>query len=117
MIHLLLTDLRITRDGDTAMRWPVDVKRLAGSAVRVVHDDPRQLQPVLRALCAIDCEVELLDIDGPKWSLVHYDKREIRQGLRALGLPVLDPIALPMSRDAAFWLLGQLTDAEEEHAH
>lgn len=113
MIHVLLTDLRITRDGDTTMRWPVDAKRLAGASVRVVYDDARALQPVLRALCANDCDVELLDIDGPQWSLVHYDKAEIRKGLRKLGLPVLDPIALPMSRDAAFWLMGRLTNAEE----
>ena len=113
VIHLLLTDLRITREGDTAMRWPVDVKRLAGASVRVVYDDPRALQPVLRALCASDCEIELLDIDGPQWSLVHYDKAEIRKGLRKLGLPVLDPIALPMSRDAAFWLMGRLTESEQ----
>jgi len=117
VLHVMLADLPLARHCDIALRWPVDMRRVRGKRVRVVYDDASAMRPVLRALCAADCDVELLDIDEPRWSFVSYDKSAVRRGLRAQGLPVLDPMAISMSRGAAYWLIGVLTGAEAMSAN
>jgi hypothetical protein len=115
VIHLLLTDFGIRREGDIAMRWPLDqpITKLRGSSVRVVYDDRRALMPVLRDLCAHDVgPIELLDIDAPDWLTLHYDPARLRAALRDLGLPVPEPRTLSLGRESALWLISQLTTSE-----
>lgn len=122
MIHLLLTDFGIRRDGDIALRWPLDMPlaKLKHTPVRVVYDDSKALRPVLRDLCGSDVgPIELLDIDSPDWLTVHYDPSRLRAALRDLSLPVQEPHIRSMGRDAAYWLIARLTLSEQDatHAH
>lgn len=109
MVHILLAkDFTIVR-GDPVSLWPVIDKRLLTQGARIVFDDERRLQPVLRELCARDIEpIEVLDIDKHRYGFVMYNKRAIRHALKAAKIPCMSPWIQWVSRDWALQLIGEL---------
>lgn len=78
--------------------------------VHVIYDDDKTLRPELRRLCALDCEVEVLNVDTLRYGFVMYDKSGARRALKMIGAKPMRPwIRWLTSTGWALDTIGMLT--------
>jgi hypothetical protein len=93
MLHVnVSTDFQV-RNGQV-LEWPPEDWAKVKQPVRVVYDDEAKAKPILRALMAHDKEIELLDVDGPRYGWMAYDTSEIRRAFSQAKLPAMEPWVL-----------------------
>lgn len=71
-----------------ALSW----RSLRGKPVRIAYEEESQtVRDLLRAACANDCQVELLDAYMGDLVEVFYDDSAVRKAKAQLGLPIDEP--------------------------
>lgn len=72
--------------------WPA----LRGHSVRIIFEHERDLRPLLKAACAHDCSIDVLDANNVDYAIVSYDTSDHRKVKRKLGMPIFEPLLLHM---------------------
>lgn len=74
---------------------PTNWRSLRGQPVRIAYDEEtQQVRDLVRAACANDCRVEMLDAHMGDLVEVFYDNSAVRKAKAQLGLPITETFFL-----------------------
>jgi hypothetical protein len=96
------------RDGEAWVdRKLIDWNKLRGKPVRIIYERERDLRPLLRAACAHDCRIDLLDVGCIDYAIVSYDASDHRAFKLKHGIEICTPSLHHMPPHYALLLLKE----------